>query len=134
MSVPDIVSVKINQKNIIIVMSEIYVVKRDGNREEVHFEKVQRRIKNNSHGLNVSSNLIAQKVCSRIYDGVSTEELDELTAEICTSHLTEHPDYETLATRIIISNNHKTTPDTFSESIKILYSNDLVSKSLYEVV
>ena len=115
-------------------MSEIYVVKRDGNREEVHFEKVQRRIKNNSHGLNVSSNLIAQKVCSRIYDGVSTEELDELTAEICTSHLTEHPDYETLATRIIISNNHKTTPATFSESIKILYSNDLVSKSLYEVV
>ena len=115
-------------------MSEIYVVKRDGNREEVHFEKVQRRIKNNSHGLNVSSNLIAQKVCSRIYDGVSTEELDELTAEICTSHLTEHPDYETLATRIIISNNHKTTPDTFSESIKILYLNDLVSKSLYEVV
>ena len=115
-------------------MSEIYVVKRDGNREEVHFEKVQRRIKNNSHGLNVSSNLIAQKVCSRIYDGVSTEELDELTAEICTSHLTEHPDYETLATRIIISNNHKTTPDTFSESIKILYSNDLVSKSLYDVV
>lgn len=115
-------------------MSEIYVVKRDGNREEVHFEKVQRRIKNNSHGLNVSSNLIAQKVCSRIYDGVSTEELDELTAEICTSHLTEHPDYETLATRIIISNNHKTTPDTFSESIKILYSNNLVSKSLYDVV
>ena len=115
-------------------MSEIYVVKRDGNREEVHFEKVQRRIKNNSHGLNVSSNLIAQKVCSRIYDGVSTEELDELTAEICTSHLTEHPDYETLATRIIISNNHKTTPATFSESIKILYSNDLVSKSLYDVV
>jgi ribonucleotide reductase alpha subunit len=115
-------------------MSEIYVVKRDGNREEVHFEKVQRRIKNNSHGLNVSSNLIAQKVCSRIYDGVSTEELDELTAEICTSHLTEHPDYETLATRIIISNNHKTTPATFSESIKILYSNDLVSKLLYDVV
>ena len=115
-------------------MSEIYVVKRDGNREEVHFEKVQRRIKNNSNGLNVSSNLIAQKVCSRIYDGVSTEELDELTAEICTSHLTEHPDYETLATRIIISNNHKTTPATFSESIKILYSNDLVSQSLYDVV
>lgn len=115
-------------------MSEIYVVKRDGKREEVHFEKVQRRIKNNSNGLNVSSNLIAQKVCSRIYDGVSTEELDELTAEICTSHLTEHPDYETLATRIIISNNHKTTPTTFSESTKILYENDLVSKSLYDVV
>jgi ribonucleotide reductase alpha subunit len=115
-------------------MSEIYVVKRDGKREEVHFEKVQRRIKNNSNGLNVSSNLIAQKVCSRIYDGVSTEELDELTAEICTSHLTEHPDYETLAKRIIISNNHKTTPTTFSESTKILYENDLVSKSLYDVV
>ncbi len=129
-----VISVKSNQKNIIINMSEIYVVKRDGKREEVHFDKVQRRIKNNSHGLNVSSNLIAQKVCSRIYDGVSTEELDELTAEICTSHLTEHPDYEILASRIIISNNHKTTPTTFSESIKILYLNNLVNKSLYDVV
>ena len=115
-------------------MSEIYVVKRNGKREEVHFEKVQRRIKNNSNKLNVSSNLIAQKVCSRIYDGVSTEELDELTAEICTGHLTEHPDYEILAKRIIISNNHKITPDTFSDSIKILFENNLISHLLHKIV
>ena len=54
------------------INSEIYVIKRDGRREEVHFDKVQRRIKLKSYGLIVNSNLVAQRVCSRIYDGVST--------------------------------------------------------------
>lgn len=122
--------------------SEIYVIKRNGSKEEVHFEKVQTRIKLLSNGLSVSPNLVAQRVCTRIYDGVSTAELDELAGQICTSLMTEHPDYGILATRIVISNNHKITPDKFSDSVKILYlntdslnnHNPLVSKELYNFV
>ena len=103
--------------------SEIYVIKRDGRKQEVHFEKVQRRIKNESINLTVNPNLIAQKICSRIFDGVTTSELDELTAQICTSYATEHPDYGVLAKRIIISNCHKNTPNTFVEAMDILFKN-----------
>jgi len=119
-------------RNLDNLNSEIYVIKRDGRKEEVHFEKVQHRIKLKSHGLIVNSNLVAQRVCSRIYDGVLTSELDELTGQICTSMMTEHPDYGILATRIVISNNHKNTPDKFSDSIRIL--GDLISKNLLELV
>jgi hypothetical protein len=87
------------------------VVKRNGDQEEVSFDKVIRRIKNLSQGMDESINpiLIAQKVCSQIYNGVSTAELDELAAQICISLETTHLDYGKLASRIIISNNHKNT-------------------------
>ena len=103
--------------------SSYYVIKRNGQKEEVQFDKVVRRIKNKSHNLSVNPLLIAQKVCSRIYDGVKTSELDELTAQICTSHATTHPDYGVLANRIVISNHHKITPATFKEAVEILHSN-----------
>ena len=112
--------------------TEIYVIKRDGKREEVHFDKVQRRIKLKSNGLIVNPTLVAQRVCSRIYDGVSTSELDELTGQICTSLMTEHPDYGILATRIVISNNHKITPPKFSDSIQIL--GDLICPTIQEIL
>ena len=100
-----------------------YVIKRNGEKEEVQFDKVVRRIKNKSNNLHVNPVLIAQKVCSRIYDGVKTSELDELTAQICTSHATTHPDYGILANRIVISNHHKITPPTFKEAVQILHAN-----------
>ena len=112
-------SPKLNPK----MNTEMYVYKRDGRKEPVHFEKVQNRIKNKSFGLNVNPTLIAQKVCSRIYDGVKTSELDELACQLCASLSTEHPDYGILANRIIISNNHKTTPSTFREAMLKLYDN-----------
>jgi len=112
-------SPKLNPK----MNTEMYVYKRDGRKEPVHFEKVQNRIKNKSFGLNVNPTLIAQKVCSRIYDGVKTSELDELACQLCASLSTEHPDYGILANRIVISNNHKTTPSTFKEAILKLYDN-----------
>jgi len=112
--------------------SEIYVIKRDGRREEVHFDKVQDRIKLKSNGLIVNPNLVAQRVCSRIYDGVSTAELDELAGQICTSLMTENPDYGILATRIVISNNHKTTSPKFSQAMLQLES--FLSKTLLEIV
>ena len=90
---------------------------------------------------NVEPDIISQKVISRIYDEISTSELDELAARISISMGTVHPDYDILATRIIISNNHKNTPSTFSECIKMLYSNSknnvknpLISELVYNVV
>ena len=119
------------------------VLKRDGEYEDVSFDKVLRRIKNLSNGLDgVETDEVAQKICGRIYDGVKTTELDELTATTCSTMSTIHPNYGILASRIIISNMHKITPDTFSEAIEKLYNvvdihgnnTPLISDELYEVV
>ena len=100
------------------------VIKRTGGSEDVSFDKVLRRIKLFCHDLvHVDPHEIAQKVCSRIYDGVKTSELDELAAQMCFSMSTEHPDFATLAARIIISNHHKNTSPSFSETIATLYNN-----------
>jgi ribonucleoside-diphosphate reductase alpha chain len=115
------------------------VKKRNGCIEEVSFDKVIHRIKAQCllHPIcsSVDYILIAQKVCARIYDGVSTTELDELAANTCISLSTEEPEYGIVATRIIISNNHKQTPSTFSEAMSILYNqpNPVVSQQLYEI-
>lgn len=113
------------------------VIKRNGESEEVSFDKVIARIRVLSTDLDVDFFDIAQKVCSRIYDNVKTSELDELAANICSSMIADNPDYGTLAARIIISNHHKNTSPSFSETIQLLYNNDitpLVSKELYEIV
>jgi ribonucleoside-diphosphate reductase alpha chain len=110
--------------------------------EDVSFDKVLNRLKNLSSGLTIDVSEIAQKVCSRIYDGVKTYELDELAAYLCSSMSIEHPDYSILASRIIISNHHKNTSPSFSETIHILYNNKdnhdnqipLVSDELYNIV
>jgi ribonucleotide reductase alpha subunit len=118
------------------------VIKRNDEMEEVSFDKVLNRLKNLSSGLTIDVSEIAQKVCSRIYDGVKTYELDELAAYLCSSMSIEHPDYSILASRIIISNHHKNTSPSFSETIHILYNNKdnhdnqipLVSDELYNIV
>jgi ribonucleoside-diphosphate reductase alpha subunit len=120
----------------------MFVIKRNSEKEEVSFDKVLTRVKNLSNGLLVNVHEVAQKVCTRIYDGVKTSELDELAAYICSSMIIEHPDYGTLASRIIISNHHKNTSPSFSETIGILYSNTdingnhspLISDDLYKIV
>ena len=118
------------------------VIKRNDEMEDVSFDKVLNRLKNLSSGLTIDVSEIAQKVCSRIYDGVKTYELDELAAYLCSSMSIEHPDYSVLASRIIISNHHKNTSPSFSETIHILYNNKdnhdnqipLVSDELYNIV
>ena len=118
------------------------VIKRNGDMEDVSFDKVLNRLKNLSSGLTIDVSEIAQKVCSRIYDGVKTFELDELAAYLCSSMSIEHPDYSLLASRIIISNHHKNTSPSFSETIQVLYNNvdnhnnhiPLVSEELYNIV
>ena len=119
------------------------VTKRNGNQQEVSFDKVKSRIKYLCDGLDsIDPTIIAQQVIARIYDNVHTSQLDELTAEICATLSTENYEYGKLAGRIIISNNHKNTSPSFSETIYILYNNKdvhgvhmpLVSHDLYNVV
>jgi ribonucleoside-diphosphate reductase alpha chain len=118
------------------------VLKRNEEYEDVSFDKVLMRLKKLSSDLNINVSEIAQKVCTRIYDGVKTCELDELAAYLCSSMSIDNPDYSTLASRIIISNHHKNTSPSFSETVQILYDNKdihgehspLVSEELYDIV
>jgi ribonucleoside-diphosphate reductase alpha subunit len=95
--------------------SSMHVIKRNGNKEEVSFDKVLRRIQAAGRGLEVNPALIAQKVLSRIYDGVHTSELDELAAHLSSSLATVQPDYGVLAAQIAISNHQANTTESFSE-------------------
>ncbi|QIG60091.1 ribonucleotide reductase large subunit [Dishui Lake large algae virus 1] len=119
------------------------VIKRNGEKEAVSFDKVLKRIQSICNDLpGVDAHNIAQKVCSRIFDGVKTSELDELSAQMCSTLITEHPDYGTLGARIIISNHHKNTSPSFSETITMLWNstdthgkqNSLISEELYRFV
>ena len=112
------------------------VKKRDGSLEIVSFDKVLRRIQLLSDDLNINGHEIAQKICNRIYDGVSTSELDELTAVSCSSLIADSPDYDKLGSRIMISNHQKKTSPSFSETIDILYNNQfpLISDEIYDIV
>ena len=90
----------------------MYVIKRDGRRESVKFDKITARIERLCYGLDavfVQPVEVAMKVVSGIYDGVTTSELDNLAAETAASMTTKHPDYAILAARIAISNLHKNT-------------------------
>ena len=101
------------------------VVKRDERRETVKFDKITARIDKLCYGLDdnfVNTVDIAKKVINGIYDGVTTVELDNLAAETAASLTTSHPDYAKLAARIAISNLHKTTSKSFSNTMKRLYT------------
>tara|TARA_B100000795_G_C22800369_1_gene441572 strand:- start:1364 stop:3775 length:2412 start_codon:yes stop_codon:yes gene_type:complete len=118
------------------------VIKRNLEYEDVSFDKVLTRLKNLSSDLNINVYELAQKVCTRIYDGVNTYELDELSAYLSSSMSIDNPDYNTLASRIIISNHQKNTSPSFSETIQILYNNTdidgkncpLITDELYDIV
>lgn len=102
----------------------MYVIKRDGRRESVKFDKITFRIQKLSYGLDpkyVDTIEVAKKVIQGIYDGVTTTELDTLAAETAASLTTKHPDYAILAARIAISNLHKNTDKSFSKTIHKLY-------------
>ncbi|WP_114751677.1 ribonucleoside-diphosphate reductase subunit alpha [Pleomorphovibrio marinus] len=101
------------------------VIKRDGRRESVRFDKITARIENLCKGLDpkhIHPIEVAKKVIDGLYDGVTTTELDNLAAEVCASLTVKHPDYAILAARIAISNLHKTTSQSFSNTMKRLYT------------
>jgi ribonucleoside-diphosphate reductase alpha subunit len=108
-----------------------YVVKRNGSVEEMKFDKINNRLKKLSNNLCINSTKITQKICNQIYPNIKTSELDELGSQICSSLATEHPDYGTLASNLIISNHHKNTFPSFTEKIRLLFENNLVSEELY---
>ena len=100
--------------------NNMYVIKRNGTKEKVQFDKVQQRLHKAAKGLDVNTILIAQRVLSRIYNGVHTSELDELSAQLAISLTTTHYDYGTLAARITISNHQKNTEPSFVKVMETL--------------
>ncbi|KAK9786085.1 hypothetical protein WJX73_010906 [Symbiochloris irregularis] len=101
----------------------MFVIKRDGRQEQVHFDKITARISRLAYGLNpdfCDPVLVAQKVTTGVYKGVTTSELDELAAETAASLTATHPDYAVLAARIAVSNLHKNTRKSFSETVKLM--------------
>lgn len=96
------------------------VIKRDGSKEPVQFDKVLERIRKAATGLSVNYTRLAQLVIEDIQDGISTAELDELAARIAISYITTHPDWATLASRIILSNAQRSAPTTFSAAMASL--------------
>ena len=123
----------------------MYVVKRDGRKEPIKFDKITARIKKLCYGLDsmIKPELVAMKVIEGLYDGVNTSELDNLAAEVAASKTIEHPDYALLASRISVSNLHKNTKKSFAETIDDLYnyidpvtgeSASLISEDVYQVV
>jgi ribonucleoside-diphosphate reductase alpha chain len=122
------------------------VLKRDGRRESVKFDKITARIDKLCDKLDrrhVNPVTVAQKVIEGLYDGVTTNQLDNLAAEVAASLTTRHPDYAQLAARIAISNLHKTTSRSFSSTMKRLYTYvdpktgenaSMISKEAYEVI
>jgi ribonucleotide reductase alpha subunit len=100
--------------------AKMFVVKRDGTKEPVHFEKVQARIEAVAKELSVDATLIAQRVLARIYNGVRTAELDDLAAQLAISLCTTNMDYGTLAARIAISNHQRSTESNFLKVVENL--------------
>lgn len=100
-----------------------FVIKRDGKKESVKFDKITARIEKLSYSLSPLVNVIdvAKKVIEGIYAGVPTTELDNLAAETAASLTTRHPDYALLASRIAVSNLHKNTIKSFSQTMRSLY-------------
>jgi len=101
----------------------MYVVKRDGRKEAIKFDKITARVVKMCYGLDpiVSPESVAMKVIEGLYDGVTTPELDNLAAEVAAAKTTEHPDYALLASRIAVSNLHKETKKSFSEVMSDLF-------------
>ncbi len=102
----------------------MYVIKRDGRRQAMQFDKITARIRKLCSGLDeeyIDPSYIALKVIEGIYDGVTTTELDALAAEICAALTCSHPDYALLASRIAVSNLHKNSSSSFSQTVADLY-------------
>jgi ribonucleoside-diphosphate reductase alpha chain len=123
----------------------MYVVKRDGRKEAVKFDKITARIIKMCYGLDplVSPEAVAMKVIEGIFDGVTTTDLDNLAAEVAAAKTIDHPDYALLASRIAVSNLHKETKKTFSEVMQDMYqyidpktneAASLLADDVYEII
>uniref|UniRef100_A0A0K0E9V8 Ribonucleoside-diphosphate reductase n=1 Tax=Strongyloides stercoralis TaxID=6248 RepID=A0A0K0E9V8_STRER len=126
--------------------NSLYVEKRDGRKENVHFDKITSRISKLCYKLNmdyIDPCLVTFKVIQGLYNGVSTVELDNLAAEVAANMTTIHPDYAILAARIAVSNMHKQTKKSFSEVMSDLYNyhhkitgvhSPMISEETYNII
>ena len=123
----------------------MYVLKRDGKNEPMMFDKITARVRKLCYGLNerVDPVKVSLRVIEGLYDGVTTSELDNLAAEIAATMTTTHPDFAKLAARISVSNLHKNTKKSFSETMEDLYkyvnprngkSSPLLSDEVYQAI
>jgi len=115
------------------------VIKRSGDSTEMLFDKVTKRLQKLNQApefepLNVQPDKVAQKVFSSMYDGISTADIDNLTAEVAIGMITEHPDYETLAMRVTVSNLQKNCPKCFSDAMVALHVKGIVSDDFMKCV
>lgn len=111
----------------------MYVIKRSGLKENVQFDKITSRLQKLLYGgLDevIDPVLITQKICSRIYTGITTVELDNLASQICMSMITEHPNFGDLASRIVISNHQKNTKESMLDVVTELYNNKDIHNEL----
>jgi ribonucleoside-diphosphate reductase alpha subunit len=111
------------------------VTKRSGRIEDMKFDNVTNRIKKLTYGLseNCDSSKVAQQVFSSMYDGITTHEIDTLSAEICIGMITTDPDYEVLATRITASNIQKVCPNNFYMAMKKLAKADIITDEVAQI-
>ena len=111
------------------------VVKRSGRIEDMKFDNITNRIKNLTYGLskNCDSSKVAQQVASSLYDGITAQEIDTLSAEVCVGMITSDPDYEILATRIVASNIQKVCPNNFHISMKKLAKAGIVTEEVARI-
>jgi len=112
------------------------VIKRNGNTEKVSFDKIIKRLANLCDNLSekVDPIVIAQETIKGMYNRITTQELDLLSADICANKIHHHPDFNKLASRILVSNLHKSTNENYYESVKTLYDNGLVSDTFFAFV
>ena len=112
----------------------MFVQKRNGSKESVRFDKITKRLETLSNGLSVEPIALAQRVIKGVYNNVHTSELDELAANIAANLVTTHTDYDILATRLVVSNLHKTTMGSFQDVSTILKTKSLISSQYYAFV
>ena len=123
---------------------EMYVIKRSGEKEIVSFDKILQRVKNTGTevGIQLNYTALTMKVIDQLYDGITTTQIDELTADQCASLSSTHPDYNVLAGRLIVSNHQKNTLSSFTLTMGKLYNfkdkhhnnSPLISDSLYNII
>ena len=111
------------------------VVKRSGRIEDMKFDNITNRIKNLTYGLskNCDSSKVAQQVASSLYDGITAQEIDTLSAEVCVGMITSDPDYEILATRIVASNIQKVCPNNFHIAMKKLAKAGIITEEVARI-
>ena len=116
-------------------LEPMFVIKRDGKKEIVYFDKITNRLKKLMYNIdNIDPVLITQKLCSRIVSGITTTELDNLASQICMSMLTDNPNYGILGARIAISNHQKNTDDNFLSVLDNLINNKDVHNELSPMI